>query len=380
MKIRPHGDKWRADAGLVLGRRRQKVFASKREAELWLRGEEKIRTDMRLGIRRISSAREQLAAVAFNHLEKVGLKDEDLVDAVRRFCAVSAPSTEKGLKEAMVAFELDLRFGNRSPVYIEQLMYKLNRFYRDFALRKVQNILPDDIKDWLQQNCETASNRANRRRELRVFFSWAVRQGLVSENPVDRIPRIAVDRGRPDVLTIDQVRSALRNLDGQDRALFAIMTFAGLRPSEAEALHWEDIKLDRGFLEAKRGFRADNRNVRLSANLIAWLTPRPKSMPAVMDGNEVVLHFLNTGLVFKGHTRRWRDRVQRAIAQEAEPLPRWPQDVLRHTFGSYHLEAFKNAVETAHEMGHRGNTRMLFSHYRDLVTPEAAKAFWEIMP
>ncbi len=147
-------------------------------------------------------------------------------------------------------------------------------------------------------------------------------------------------------------------------ALFAIMVFTGLRPSEAEALQWDDIKLDRGFLEAKRGLRADNRNVRFSQNLVEWLSP--------MWNKE--------GKIFVGSTRRWRDRVQRAMAVDAELLPVWPQDILRHTFGSYHLEAFKNAAETAYEMGHRGNPRMLYAHYRELVTPEAAKAFWEIKP
>jgi integrase len=106
---------------------------------------------------------------------------------------------------------------------------------------------------------------------------------------VDRVPRVTVDRGRPEILTIDQIKSALKHLEGADRALFAVMVFAGLRPSEAEGLHWEDIKLDRKFRENKRGFRADNRNVRLSDNLIAWLKPLQR-----------------TGLVFPGHTRRWR--------------------------------------------------------------------------
>ena len=141
------------------------------------------------------------------------------------------------------------------------------------------------------------------------------------------------------------------------------MVFTGLRPSEAEAIHWEDIHLDRKFLEAKRGFRADNRNVRLSDNLIAWLTP-----------------LKGTGLLFPGHTRRWRDRVQQAIAKNAEPLTEWPQDVLRHSYGSYHLEKHKDASYTAHEMGHQGNPHMLYRHYREVVTPEAAEAFWNIFP
>jgi phosphoribosyl 1,2-cyclic phosphodiesterase len=69
-----------------------------------------------------------------------------------------------------------------------------------------------------------------------------------------------------------------------------------------------------------------------------------------------------------------------AAEEEVERLAQWPQDILRHTYGSYHLEKRHDATETAHQMGHKGNPRMLFNHYRDLVTPEDAVAFWEIMP
>ncbi len=369
MKIRPFGDKWRADAGTIIGRRVTRVFEKKADAERWLKVQERIRNDTRLGIRRITSTREQIAALAFEQLDGAGLSQESLLDAVRRFVAIASPGKATPLSDAMVAFERDLNFGNRSPVYISQIGRQLNRFLRDFSEKQLHEITSADVLKWLTDNCESASNRANRRRELKVFFSWAVKQSLMSENPVERIPRISVDLGRPDILSVPQVRSALQNLAGQDRVLFAIMVFTGLRPSEAEALHLDDIKLDRGFLEAKRGFRADNRNVRLSSNLVAWLN---------------LEHFKDWGTavgvkkIFTGSTRRWRDRVRRAIAAEAEPLPVWPQDILRHTFGSYHLEAFKNAAETAHEMGHRGNPRMLYAHYRELVTPEDAKAFWEI--
>jgi integrase len=187
---------------------------------------------------------------------------------------------------------------------------------------------------------------------------------------VDRVPRITVETGKPEILTVNQVKSALKHLSDADRGLFAVSVFAGLRPSEAEALRWEHVRLDRGFLEVVRAKTRDRRNVALSGNLVAWLKPLER----------------DSGRIFAGHSRRWRDRVQKAIAKpvtdniEAEPLAQWPQDVLRHTYGSYHLEKHHNATETAHQMGHQGNPRMLFNHYRDLVTPEDATTFWEIMP
>ena len=56
----------------------------------------------------------------------------------------------------------------------------------------------------------------------------------------------------------------------------------------------------------------------------------------------------------------------------------WPRNVTRHSFCSYHLAEFQNAAKTALQAGH--SEQMLFSHYHDLVTPEAAAEYWAIVP
>jgi hypothetical protein len=56
----------------------------------------------------------------------------------------------------------------------------------------------------------------------------------------------------------------------------------------------------------------------------------------------------------------------------------WPRNVTRHCFVSYHLAGFQNAGKTALEAGH--SEQMLFAHYRELVTPEAAAEYWNILP
>jgi integrase len=45
---------------------------------------------------------------------------------------------------------------------------------------------------------------------------------------------------------------------------------------------------------------------------------------------------------------------------------RWPEDILRHSYGFYHLAEHRNAALTAEQMGHK-NARMLYAHYREVV-------------
>jgi integrase len=74
------------------------------------------------------------------------------------------------------------------------------------------------------------------------------------------------------------------------------------------------------------------------------------------------------------HYRKLREAVQRRAR-----ICKWPTNALRHSFASYHLAKFQDAPALALQMGHT-TTAMLFAHYRELVTPEAAEAYWKIRP
>ncbi len=59
-------------------------------------------------------------------------------------------------------------------------------------------------------------------------------------------------------------------------------------------------------------------------------------------------------------------------------MPPIPKNGLRHSFCSYHLAKFKNIALTAHFAGN--SPTMIDRHYKELVRPKAATAFWELWP
>lgn len=75
------------------------------------------------------------------------------------------------------------------------------------------------------------------------------------------------------------------------------------------------------------------------------------------------------------------DRLHQRLKEDRERagLLHWPQNALRHSFGSYHLAHFRSAAETALELGHT-NALITFRHYRELVPPGEAERFWKIGP
>ena len=58
----------------------------------------------------------------------------------------------------------------------------------------------------------------------------------------------------------------------------------------------------------------------------------------------------------------------------------WPDDILRHSYGSYHLAKHRNAALTAEQISHK-NARMLYAHYREVVKEASAiDEYWKLTP
>lgn len=71
--------------------------------------------------------------------------------------------------------------------------------------------------------------------------------------------------------------------------------------------------------------------------------------------------------------RRYLDHAKTVLGFDG-----WPQDCLRHTAASYAMARDRNAAIVADRLGNSAD--VLLTHYRELVSKEAALAFWEIKP
>jgi integrase len=96
----------------------------------------------------------------------------------------------------------------------------------------------------------------------------------------------------------------------------------------------------------------------MQPNLISWLAPHRKKNGKV-------------------HPTNLRKRFD-ADREAAELREDWPDNALRHSFGSYHLAKFGNAAALALQMGN--SVDVIFKQYRQLVKPAEAKRYWQAKP
>lgn len=269
--------------------------------------------------------------------------------------------------ETLIADYIEgLRVGNRRPRTILDVKGKVGAFASDNGRRAVQSISRREIDQWLSSEGRKRSwgpaSRNAYRQALHGFFNYAVRRELIEINPVHGVTKATVDQNMPDVLTVREVRrliGASRRVEEKLVPYVVIGLFCGLRPeNELAQLDWSDIDLERKTLLV-RPASAKKRRLRyvdLSENLIEFLRPFQ----------------VEEGRIF--FSRYWF----RGVVEMAKL--KWTRDVMRHTYASYHLGQHQNAALTALQLGHHGDTTVLFSHYRNLVRREEAARFWSMRP
>ena len=113
----------------------------------------------------------------------------------------------------------------------------------------------EDILDYLTSR-QGISKRSQARilSSFRSFFDWLVLEGLIKDNPCDRIDSPKLGRYLPDVLSVEEVTGIIESVDTsswqglRDRAILETLYGCGLRVSEAVGLTISGLYFDEGFV------------------------------------------------------------------------------------------------------------------------------------
>ncbi len=154
-------------------------------------------------------------------------------------------------------------------------------------------------------------------------------------------------------LTQERVYEALRqwkgdrNLDKRNTALLTLLFFYGLRRSEAVALRWHDLDLERGLLTISNGKGGKSRTIPLDVRLDAFVAGQERCIgrifvfPSINKGDRInpqdkamssqAVYNLTSGLGFAPHDAR-RTMITDLLEHDT-PLP-VARDMAGHAHGS----------------------------------------------
>jgi integrase/recombinase XerD len=100
-----------------------------------------------------------------------------------------------------------------------------------------------DVERWAAaRGCAPAATR-NLHTMLRAFYRWAMRDGLVRDDPTALADRPKVPGRLPRPAPERDIARVYASADVQTRALVSLMACAGLRCVECSRLDWSDVEL-----------------------------------------------------------------------------------------------------------------------------------------
>ena len=221
-------------------------------------------------------------------------------------------------------------------------------------------------------------------RRLRLCINWAVKERLLERSPLRALAPRRVDWREPAFFLPDRVERVFRAaeshpgpLEGAAGMHLALGFLAGIRTAEIHRARWEDLDLEAGAFRVPKpkGWTRGQkpRLVELEPAAIAWLR-RWRDWTAAATGARPAGRIVAQPFRFRQWKKRWLEPAGDSWGNDAA------HNVMRHTYATMHVGAFRNAASTALNLGHGRSTDMLERHYRGLVPRTIAEHYWRLLP
>jgi integrase len=241
------------------------------------------------------------------------------------------------------------------------------RSYARFIKRKWGDLKPDNLKrndvDLMIKGLKISNNtRRKYLRYVRMFFSWVKDEGYLLQNPTDGI-FYKPDDFNAAFYTPEVTKKLLRYIVEHERDLigyYALLSFAGLRPSEGARVQWQDYSSKTNELYVRKG-KTHARYIILKPVAVEWMQFHRENTPK--DASFLSLKSLAN-----------REKAIRNAVLNGE----WVQDGLRHGFGTYFKALTKSIAEVADYMGNSPD--IVKRHYARTIPKDECDAFWNLKP
>lgn len=274
-----------------------------------------------------------------------------------------APRVMSLAQAAEACGEAKLQRRPRTRSEFRSVCARLGREVPDLMAMPLHELTADVCREALERVRTSDRQRRKMRTILHGVVAFAQRRGWCRRNPLQALEFPAPREREVAPLEWAELRRLLRTarlpMHRPCMPPLGLMLWAGVRPAEVCRLRWEDIDFEERVvvirpMQAKTG---GCRHVSLLPVLEAWLA----ECDAERSGRVCPPNW----------ERRWR-RLRDAALQRP-----WQQDVLRHTFASYHAKYWHDFARLQAEMGHR-SASLLRLRYLSMrgVTARQAELFW----
>ncbi|MGH7594442.1 MAG: site-specific tyrosine recombinase XerD [Gemmatimonadales bacterium] len=247
---------------------------------------------------------------------------------------------------------------------------RLTEFATSKGIRDARGITTPTLREFVFLLKDLGLSGASIRRNIsavRTWFSFLVAEGLVAQDPSNRLETPKRWRTLPEVLSVEEMSRLLdaprveEKLAWRDRALLELAYGAGLRVSELCDLALTDLLLADGLVRAF-GKGKKERLVPIGRTVVSALSVYLHTIRPVLDrgagGGRLLLNARGEPLSRVGAWGIVRKRARQAgIAKRVTP------HTLRHSFATHLLEGGADLRAVQEMLGHADlTTTQIYTH------------------
>ena len=263
--------------------------------------------------------------------------------------------------------------------YVRVLKVYLNQLKESFNCQ-LRAVTTGQLADYLRNQDVSSRSRNNARATIGAFFKFCKERGWLPRDHegIELVPKF---KEKPTDITIYspwEITQFLNHSRPEMVPFLAIGAFAGLRSAEIERLDWSEVHLADKFIEIKaaKAKTASRRIVPITGNLAKWLKDHAKDEGRVVPFDNVNKQI---GWLVEDTNLALKEAAEKdGKDPEKAKKVKWKKNALRHSFISYRVAETQDVAKVALEAGN--SPQIIFQHYRELVQPKEAKAWFGIKP
>lgn len=232
-----------------------------------------------------------------------------------------------------------------------------------------EKLTASDIRAfWAQRRQEGLCGNSVRRAQsaIRGLFAYAIRRGIIRENPMDAVDPARGGRPLPRFLTEEEAERLMTSNDSslsglRDRALLELLYGSGLRASEAVSLTRGSLDFHAGFLRVT-GKGSKERIVPLTPAAMnavrEYLRRRDAEQAGAREEPALFLNMQGTPLQVRSVARILEKHIRTiALAKHISPHD------LRHSFATHLLNGGADLRAVQDMLGHASlSTTQIYTH------------------
>lgn len=297
-------------------------------------------------------------------------KDSKLTDAQFVLKVIEVGLRNIRTKEMSLSDGFALYFKSKQhlrPDSIRDIRCIGNRLLRtnpELGKRNFSELSVSECEEWLNAAFHTNPQFNKARTMLHGLFEFALRREWCDKNPIKRIERKKVVEKEIQPLKLTETKRLIKNAQRESpvyAVVAALLVYTGIRPREVRRLTWRDIDTEEKTI-----------TVRSQCSKTGGV--RQVEIPPILN-RVLIAHsreLKEEKICPTDWQRRWRK-----IRDNSGFRGRWVQDVLRHTYASFHAKNYADLPRLQLNMGHR-DLSLLRSRYINMhgISRAEAKSFF----